>query len=72
MKLSEFNNHMPEELIAEYPAKHRDEARLLVLHRKTGEVEHRIFKDVLEYFDPQDMMVFNNTRVFPAKLMGNK
>lgn len=72
MKLSEFNNHMPEELIAEHPAKHRDEARLMVLHRKTGEIEHRIFKDVLGYFSPQDLMVFNDTQVFPAKLMGNK
>ena len=72
MKLSEFNNHMPEELIAEYPAKHRDEARLLVLHRKTGEIEHRIFKDVIGYFSPHDLMVFNDTQVFPAKLMGNK
>lgn len=72
MKLSEFDNKMPAELIAEHPAQHRDEARMMVLHRNTGEIEHRIFKDVLEYFSAQDLMVFNNTQVFPAKLLGNK
>ncbi|MBQ3961449.1 MAG: S-adenosylmethionine:tRNA ribosyltransferase-isomerase, partial [Muribaculaceae bacterium] len=65
MKLSEFDNKMPAELIAEHPAKHRDEARLLVLHRKSGDIEHRIFKDVLDYFDANDLMVFNDTQVFP-------
>ena len=72
MKLSEFDNKMPSELIAQHPARHRDEARLLVLHRKTGEMEHRIFKDVLDYFQAEDMMVFNDTQVFPARLQGNK
>ena len=72
MKLSEFDNKMPAELIAEHPAKHRDEARLLVLHRKSGDIEHRIFKDVLDYFDANDLMVFNDTQVFPARLQGNK
>ena len=72
MKLSEFDNKMPMELIATHPAEHRDESRLLVLHKRTGEVEHRIFKDILEYFDDGDMMVFNDTQVFPAKLIGNK
>lgn len=72
MKLSEFDNKMPAELIAEHPATHRDEARLMVLHRKTGEIEHRVFKEVLEYFSPHDLMVFNDTQVFPAKLFGNK
>ncbi len=72
MKLSEFDNKMPVELIAEHPAKHRDEARLMVLHRKSGEIEHRIFKDVLDYFSANDLMVFNDTQVFPARLQGNK
>lgn len=73
MKLSEFNFDLPNELIAQTPKqKYRDEARMLVLHRTTGEIEHRIFKEVLEYFDENDMMVFNDTKVFPAKLYGNK
>ena len=72
MKLSEFGFKLPEELIASHPSKNRDECRLMVLHRKTGEIEHRSFKDVLDYFNPFDMFVFNNTQVFPAKLMGNK
>ncbi|MBR1544185.1 MAG: tRNA preQ1(34) S-adenosylmethionine ribosyltransferase-isomerase QueA [Muribaculaceae bacterium] len=72
MKLSEFDNKMPAELIATHPAEHRDESRMLVLHKKTGEIEHRIFKEILEYFDDGDLMVFNDTQVFPAKLIGNK
>ena len=71
MKLSEFNIAMPSDLIALHPAENRDEARLMVLHRKTGEIEHRIFKDIIHYFDDQDTFVFNDTRVFPAKLYGN-
>jgi S-adenosylmethionine:tRNA ribosyltransferase-isomerase len=63
---------LPEELIAQYPAKHRDESRLMVVHRKTGEIEHRTFKDVLEYFNEHDLFVFNDTKVFPARLYGNK
>ena len=72
MKLSEFNIEMPSELIALHPVENRDEAKLMVLHRKTGEIEHRIFKDIIHYFDDQDTFVFNDTRVFPAKLYGNK
>ena len=72
MKLSEFATKMPDELIALEPTFHRDESRLMVLHRKTGEIEHKIFKELLEYFDEKDLFVFNNTRVFPAKLDGNK
>ncbi len=72
MKLSEFTTKMTDDLIAEHPAKHRDESRLMVLHRKSGEIEHRNFKDILEYFNPGDLMVFNDTQVFPAKLIGNK
>jgi len=72
MKLSKFRYTLPEKLIALHPSENRDEARLLVLNRKTGEIEHKIFKDVLEYFDNNDVMVFNDTRVFPARLRGNK
>ncbi|HBX47167.1 tRNA preQ1(34) S-adenosylmethionine ribosyltransferase-isomerase QueA [Limibacterium fermenti] len=72
MKLSQFKFHLPEELIAKYPSKHRDEARMLVVHRKSGKLEHRIFKDVLDYFQEKDFFIFNNTKVFPARLFGNK
>ena len=72
MKLSQFKFNLPKELIAKYPSENRDESRLLVVHRKTGEFEHRIFKDVADYFNDQDVMVFNNTKVFPARLYGNK
>jgi len=72
MKLSKFKFKLPEELIAQYPAKHRDESRLMVVHRKTGEIEHRAFKDVLEYFNENDLFIFNDTKVFPARLYGNK
>ncbi|HEY5590860.1 MAG TPA: tRNA preQ1(34) S-adenosylmethionine ribosyltransferase-isomerase QueA [Paludibacter sp.] len=72
MKLSKFKFKLPDELIAQHPANHRDESRLLVLHRKTGEIEHRVFKDVLEYFNESDLFVFNDTKVFPARLYGNK
>jgi S-adenosylmethionine:tRNA ribosyltransferase-isomerase len=72
MKLSKFKFKLPDELIAQYPSKHRDESRLMVLHRKTGEIEHRTFKDVLEYFNEHDLFVFNDTKVFPARLFGNK
>jgi len=72
MKLSQFKYKLPQEKIAEYPAPHRDDCRMLVLHRKTGEIEHREFKDFLEYFDEEDVFVFNDTKVFPARLYGNK
>lgn len=72
MKLSNFNFDLPPESLAEYPAENRDEARLMVVHRKTGEIEHRLFKDIIEYFDEGDVMVLNNTKVFPARLYGNK
>lgn len=72
MKLSQFKFDLPEELIAQYPTEERDECRLLVLHKKTGEIEHRMFKDILEYFDDKDVFVFNDTKVFPAILHGNK
>ena len=72
MKLSKFKFKLPDELIAQYPSKHRDESRLMVVHRKTGEFEHKTFKDVLEYFNEKDLFVFNDTKVFPARLFGNK
>jgi len=72
MKLSNFNFDLPTELLAEFPAENRDEARLMVVHRKTGEIEHKLFKDVIDYFDEGDIMVLNNTKVFPARLYGNK
>src|SRR6056297_914222 len=72
MKLSQFNYNLPEELIALHPSYNRDESRLLVVHRDTGKFEHKVFKDVLSYFKEDDVMVFNNTKVFPARLYGNK
>ncbi len=72
MKLSQFKFNLPESLIAHTPAEKRDESRLMVLDRKTGAIEHKIFKDVLDYFDDKDVMIINNTKVFPARLYGNK
>lgn len=72
MKLSKFKYKLPEELIALHPADNRDESRLMVVHRDTKKIEHKIFKDIIDYFDDQDVMVFNNTKVFPARLYGNK
>ena len=71
-KLSQFNFDLPEELLAQYPSKNRDESRLMVIHRETGKIEHRVFKDLIEYFDDKDVMIFNNTKVFPARLYGRK
>ena len=72
MKLSQFKFKLPEEKIALYPAKYRDESRLMVVHKSTGQIEHRMFKDILEYFDDKDVFIFNDTKVFPARLYGNK
>lgn len=72
MKLSEFSFDLPDELIAEYPSENRDEARLMVVHRDTGKIEHRMFKDIINYFTEGDVMIMNNTRVFPARMYGNK
>ena len=72
MKLSKFKFDLPKEFIAKHPAKERDESRLMVLHRDTGKIEHRIFKEILDYFDDKDVFVFNDTKVFPARLYGNK
>jgi S-adenosylmethionine:tRNA ribosyltransferase-isomerase len=72
MKLSQFKFHVPDSLIATHPSKHRGESRLMVIDRKTGKIEHKIFKDIINYFGDGDTMVVNNTRVFPARLYGNK
>lgn len=72
MKLSEFKFDLPSDLIAQYPVENRDESRLMVLHRKTGEIEHKQFKDIINYFEDGDVMVNNDTMVFPARLYGNK
>jgi len=72
MKLSQYKFHLPEELIAKFPAENRDESRLMVVHRNTGKIEHRIFKEIIDYFDENDVLVFNNTKVFPARLYGTK
>ncbi len=72
MKLSQFKFKLPEELIAQHPAEQRDESRMMVLNRATGEIEHRVFKDIINYFVDGDIFVFNDTKVFPARLFGNK
>lgn len=72
MKLSQFKFKLPEELIAQYPAENRDESRLMVVDTKTGEISHHIFKEFIDYFDEGDVVVFNDTKVFPARLYGNK
>ena len=72
MKLSQFKFKLPENLIAQETPAHRDECRLMVVHKKTGEIEHRVFKDIINYFNDGDVMVFNDTLVFPARLYGNK
>ena len=72
MKLSHFNFELPDELLAEYPAENRDESRLMVLNRKEQTIEHKMFKDLINYFDEDDVMILNDTKVFPARLFGNK
>ena len=72
MKLSQFKFKLPDENIGLEPPYHRDEARLMVLHKKTGEIEHRIFKDIIDYFGDGDAFIFNDSQVFPARLYGNK
>ena len=72
MKLSHFNFDLPPHLVAEYPAENRDESKLMVIDRAKGTIEHKLFKDLIDYFDDQDVMILNNTKVFPARLYGNK
>ena len=71
-KLSQFTYELPKKLIAQYPADSRHEARMMVVNRQTGTIEHKVFKDILNIFDEGDVMVFNNTKVFPARLYGRK
>src|SRR3989339_1803725 len=72
MKLSQFRYSLPDELITAYPSKNRDESRLMVLDRATWKIEHKVFKNLIDYFSEGDVMIFNNTKVFPARLYGNK
>ena len=72
MKVSDFNFNLPEELIAQHPYDKRDEARLLVLDRKTRELKHKVFKDIIDFLNPGDCLVINNTKVIPARLYGKK
>lgn len=72
MKLSHFGFNLPDELLAEHPAENRDESRLMVLNRKEQTIEHKLFKDLIEYFNEDDVLILNNTKVFPARLYGNK
>ena len=72
MKLSQFKFNLPEELIAQHPVPQRDESRMMVLNRRTGEIEHRVFKEIINFFEEGDIFVFNDTKVFPARLYGYK
>lgn len=72
MKLSQFKFDLPLNLIAQHPAKKREESRMMVIHRHTGQIEHRQFRDIMEYFDDKDVFVVNNTKVFPARMYGRK
>lgn len=72
MKLSQFQFHLPKELLAEYPAENRDESRLMVVDRAKQTIEHKLFKDIIDYFEEDDVLILNNTKVFPARLYGNK
>lgn len=72
MKLSAFKFELPPDHVALYPTENRDESRLMVIHKDTGKIEHKVFKDIIEYFHEGDTMVINNTKVFPARLYGNK
>lgn len=72
MKLSQYTYAFTPELLAKYPVENRDESRLMVVDRKTGKIEHRIFKDVIDHFVADDIFILNNTKVFPARLYGNK
>ncbi|MFL0251763.1 tRNA preQ1(34) S-adenosylmethionine ribosyltransferase-isomerase QueA [Clostridium neuense] len=72
MELKDFDYYLPKELIAQHPSSVRDECRLMVLDKRTGEIEHKIFKDIIDYLNPGDCMVLNDTRVMPARLIGSK
>lgn len=72
MKLSQYNYSFSPDMLAKYPSDIRDESRLMIVHKDTGEIEHKVFKDIIDYFDENDVFIFNNTKVFPARLYGNK
>lgn len=72
MKLSNFKFDLPNNLIAQYPAKQRDHAKMMVVHRKSGKIEHKVFKDIINYMNDKDVMITNNTKVFPARMYGRK
>ena len=72
MKLSEFRFDLPNNLISLYPTEHRGESRMMVVNRKTKTIEHKMFTDILQYFDDGDVMITNDTKVFPARLFGQK
>lgn len=71
-KLSQFKFDLPENLIAQYPVEERDQSRLMVVDRKSGKIEHKTFRDIMNYFDDGDVLIFNNTKVFPARMYGKK
>ena len=72
MKLSQFKFDVPQDLVAQYPLDNRDDSRMMVVHKDTGEIEHKHFRDIIDYFDEGDVMVMNDTKVFPARMFGNK
>ena len=72
MKTDDFDYNLPEELIAQVPLKDRASSRLMVLHKRTGEIEHRHFKNIIEYLNPGDALVINDSKVIPARLIGEK
>ena len=72
MKLSDFDYALPKELIAQYPLRERDAARLMVLNRQSGTIEHRSFRNIIEYLHKDDLLVLNNTRVLPSRLLGRR
>ena len=72
MKLSNFDYKLPQKLLAQYPSEERDECKLMLLNRKDQTIEHLVFKDIIDFFDEGDVVVLNNTKVFPARLYGNK
>ena len=72
MKLSQFRFDLPLNLIAQHPTKKREESRMMVIHRNSGNIENRSFHDIMEYFDDKDVFVVNNTKVFPARMYGRK
>ena len=72
MKLSQYNYSFSPNMLAKYPAENRDESRLMVIDRASGKIEHSVFKNVIDYFNEGDVLTFNDTKVFPARLYGNK